>query len=284
MIEPIVWQIRLPRTAMALLCGGALAVAGYWMQLLFRNPLASPSILGVTNGASLGVSIATMGMGLWGMNIRPDATILAAALGALSILLLLFVVRWRVQSLTGLLIFGVMTGHLAGAVESIFQRYADRTSLSGLIFWSMGTFDHAEYVHLIYLSIALIISMIWIFAHSAQLDAWSLGDDTARSLGVSIQKVSGMLMIASGMLTAVVTALAGPIAFIGLASPHLTRLWWHKRGHRSFLFPVCITGMFIALLCDLVSRSFEIPLNAVTSIIGAPWVMFWILKNRNHVF
>lgn len=284
MIEPIVWQIRLPRTAMALLCGGALAVAGYWMQLLFRNPLASPSILGVTNGASLGVSIATMGMGLWGMNIRPDATILAAALGALSILLLLFVVRWRVQSLTGLLIFGVMTGHLAGAVESIFQRYADRTSLSGLIFWSMGTFDHAEYVHLVYMSIALIISMIWIFAHSAQLDAWSLGDDTARSLGVSIQKVSGMLMIASGILTAVVTALAGPIAFIGLASPHLTRLWWHKRGHRSFLFPVCITGMFIALLCDLVSRSFEIPLNAVTSIIGAPWVMFWILKNRNHVF
>ncbi|MEY2937618.1 MAG: hypothetical protein RL062_207 [Bacteroidota bacterium] len=269
---------------MALLSGAALAIAGYWMQLLFRNPLASPSILGVTNGASLGVSVVTMGMGFLGGTLRPDASILAATMGALLILLLLFVVRWRVQSLTGLLIFGVMTGHLAGAVESIFQRYAERSSLSGLIFWSMGTFDHAEYAHILYVSIALVILMTWIYVHSSQLDAWSLGDDTARSLGVSVQRVSGMLMIASGILTAVVTAMAGPIAFIGLASPHLTRLWWHKRSHRSFLIPVCLTGMLIALFCDLMSRSLEIPLNAVTSLVGAPWVMFWILKNRNHVF
>jgi iron complex transport system permease protein len=282
--KEILFQIRLPRTGIAILSGGALAMAGYWMQLLFRNPLASPSILGVTNGASLGVSFVTMGLAFLHLPLRPDALMLASFLGALLILVLLFIVRWRVQSLTGLLIFGVMTGHLAGAIESIFQRWTDRGNLSGLVYWSMGSFDQGQPVHLLYLAIGLLVLPIMMHRSSRSLDAWSLGDEAARSMGVSLGKISLLLMISAGALTAMVTAIAGPIAFIGLASSHIARLWWPARNYKRLWIPVLLTGMAIAIFCDLISRWWGIPINAVTSLIGAPWVMFWILKNKNHVF
>jgi iron complex transport system permease protein len=277
-------QIRLPRTGLAILGGGALAMAGYWMQLLFRNPLASPSILGVTNGASMGVSFVTMGLAFLNLPLRPDAMMLASLLGALLILVLLFVVRWRVQSLTGLLIFGVMTGHLAGAIESIFQRWTERGNLSGLVYWSMGSFDQGQPSHLLYLTLGLFITIVLMWRSSKALDAWSLGDEAARSLGISLGKISVLLMISAGTLTAMVTAIAGPIAFIGLASSHIARLWWPARNYKRLWIPVLLTGMTIAIFCDLISRWSGIPINAVTSLIGAPWVMFWILKNKNHVF
>jgi iron complex transport system permease protein len=277
-------QIRLPRTGLAILGGGALAMAGYWMQLLFRNPLASPSILGVTNGASMGVSFVTMGLAFLNLPLRPDAMMLASLLGALLILVLLFVVRWRVQSLTGLLIFGVMTGHLAGAIESIFQRWTERGNLSGLVYWSMGSFDQGQPSHLLYLTLGLFITIVLMWRSSKALDAWSLGDEAARSLGISLGKISVLLMISAGTLTAMVTAIAGPIAFIGLASSHIARLWWPARNYKRLWIPVLLTGMAIAIFCDLISRWSGIPINAVTSLIGAPWVMFWILKNKNHVF
>jgi iron complex transport system permease protein len=280
----ILVEIRLPRTAMAILGGGALAMAGYWMQLLFRNPLASPSILGVTNGASMGVAFVTMGMSILNLPLRPDAAIVASMLGALLILVLLFVVRWRVQSLTGLLIFGVMTGHLAGAVESIFQRWTDRNNLSGLVYWSMGSFDQGQPQHLIYLALGLIGSVLLMSRFSKSLDAWSLGDEAARSLGISLGRISILLMLGAGLLTAMVTAMAGPIAFIGLASSHIARLWWPARSYHRLWLPIALTGIVIAIYCDLLSRWCGVPINAVTSLIGAPWVMFWILKNKNHVF
>lgn len=269
---------------MALLGGGALALAGYWMQLLFRNPLASPSILGVTNGASMGVALVTMGFSMWGFPVWPEMVILSSLMGAVLILFLLFVVRWRVQSLTGLLIFGVMTGHLAGAVESILQRWTDKVNLSGLVYWSMGSFDHGTLQHLGYLVGVMVLSIFWMSGKAKALDAWSLGDDTARSMGISTQKISVLLMVFAGVLTALVTAMAGPIAFVGLASSHIARLWWKGRSYQQLWLPVMITGMGIALYCDLLSRCLGIPINAMTSLIGAPWVMLWILKNKNHVF
>ncbi len=282
--KEILFQVRLPRTGIAILSGGALAMAGYWMQLMFRNPLASPSILGVTNGASLGVSFVTMGLVFLHLPLRPDSLMLASFLGALLILVLLFIVRWRVQSLTGLLIFGVMTGHLAGAIESIFQRWTERSNLSGLLYWSMGSFDQGEPLHLLYLTVGLFILPILMHRSSRSLDAWSLGDEAARSMGVSLGKISFLLMISAGALTAMVTAIAGPIAFIGLASSHIARLWWPARNYKRLWLPILLTGMAIAIYCDLISRCWGIPINAVTSLIGAPWVMYWILKNKNHVF
>ncbi len=280
----ILVQIRLPRTGIAILSGGALAMAGYWMQLLFRNPLASPSILGVTNGASMGVAFVTMGLSFLHLPLQPNAVMLASFVGALLILALLFVVRWRVQSLTGLLIFGVMTGHLAGAVESIFQRWTERENLSGLVYWSMGSFDQGQSYHLIYLVLGLLIFVPTMYQSSKSIDAWSLGDEAAKSLGISLGRISVLLMVSAGSLTAMVTAIAGPIAFIGLASSHIARLWWPARSYKRLWLPVLLTGMAIAIACDLISRTLGIPINAVTSLIGAPWVMFWILKNKNHVF
>ncbi len=232
----------------------------------------------------MGVSFVTMGLAFLNLPLRPDAMMLASLLGALLILVLLFVVRWRVQSLTGLLIFGVMTGHLAGAIESIFQRWTERGNLSGLVYWSMGSFDQGQPSHLLYLTLGLFITIVLMWRSSKALDAWSLGDEAARSLGISLGKISVLLMISAGTLTAMVTAIAGPIAFIGLASSHIARLWWPARNYKRLWIPVLLTGMTIAIFCDLISRWSGIPINAVTSLIGAPWVMFWILKNKNHVF
>ena len=139
--SPIFWELRLPRSLMALLAGAGLALAGYWMQLLFKNPLASPSVLGVTNGASLGVAFVTMAAQQIGGYNFPELTLLAAFAGAMAVLLLLALVRVRLNNLTSLLIFGVMLGHLAGALETIFQRAAARNDLPNLIYWSMGSFS-----------------------------------------------------------------------------------------------------------------------------------------------
>jgi iron complex transport system permease protein len=177
-----------------------------------------------------------------------------------------------------------MRCHLAGAIESIFHRWTDRGILSGLVYWSMGSFDQGQPSHLLYLTLGLFITIVLMWRSSQALDAWSLGDEAARSLGISLGKISVLLMISAGTLTAMVTAIAGPIAFIGLASSHIARLWWPARNYKRLWIPVLLTGMAIAIFCDLISRWWGIPINAVTSLIGAPWVMFWILKNKNHVF
>lgn len=282
--SPVFWEIRLPRTAQALLSGGGLAIAGWLMQTLFRNPLASPSILGVTNGASLGVAWATMVMVSWGTTLSGISQIVAGAIGSLSVLLLLGVCKKWIQSVTGLLIFGVMLGHFAGALETIFQQWTERENLSGLVYWSMGSFDRADSWGILWIAMVLSVAVIAVAIRSRLLDAWILGDDFARSMGIAISKFSFWLIVISGTLTAVITTYCGPIAFIGLASSHLTKFWVKKRNHRSLIAGVLLTGALIGLYCDILTRILHIPLNAVTSIVGAPWVMWWIIKKGKHAF
>jgi iron complex transport system permease protein len=280
--SPIFWELRLPRSLMALLAGAGLALAGYWMQLLFKNPLASPSVLGVTNGASLGVAFVTMAaQQIWGYNF-PELTLLAAFAGAMAVLLLLALVRVRLNNLTSLLIFGVMLGHLAGALETIFQRAAARNDLPNLIYWSMGSFSKVSMPQVVGLLVCLISVLFIVTRNHRSIDVFSLGERIAVSMSVSPSGVSNVLIFCSGLLTAVITAFCGPIAFIGLAAPHLAKLWWPCRTQLRLIPAVAITGMFIALFCDVVARFMDLPINAITSLIGAPWVMWWLYQNKTQ--
>ena len=282
--SPLFWELRLPRTLMAISAGSGLALAGWMMQTLFRNPLASPSILGVTNGASLGVAIATMIAVQWGYSATSWAIIMASGMGASLILLILGLLRKWMSSVTSLLIFGVMLGHIAGSLETIFQQWADRSDLAGLIYWSMGSFDKSNFWNGAWVFITLIIVGFWIWRKSNELDAWVMGEDFARSYGISSAGLSNRMMLGAGILTAVITTFCGPIAFIGLAAPHLTKGWVKERNHRGLIWGVMLTGALLGLYCDILVRLFHVPLNAVTSLIGAPWVMWWMLKKGRHEF
>jgi iron complex transport system permease protein len=282
--SPVFWKLRLPRTIHALLAGGGLALAGWLMQALFRNPLASPSILGVTNGASLGVAWMTMVAAQWSWIPPSGALLFSGAIGSVVVLILLGVFRKWIGSVTGLLIFGVMMGHFAGALETIFQQWTDRENLSGLIYWSMGAFDRADAGSGIALFLSLGLGVVLVFQKTRTLDAWVMGDDFARSVGISLSSFSFFLIMVSGVLTAVITTYCGPVAFIGLASPHLTKLWMKHRNHQKLLWGVLLTGAIIALYCDIFSRVLHLPLNAMTSLLGAPWVMWWIIKKGRHAF
>jgi iron complex transport system permease protein len=267
---------------MALLSGAGLALAGYWLQLLFKNPLASPSVLGVTNGASLGVAFVTMAaQNIWGYNF-PELTLLAAFAGAMAVLLILAVVRIRLNNLTSLLIFGVMLGHLAGALETIFQRAAARNDLPNLIYWSMGSFSKVTMLHVLWIATSLVIVIFIVVRNHRSIDIFSLGEHIAVSMSITPSKVSNVLIFCSGLLTAVITAFCGPIAFIGLAAPHLAKLWWPYRTQLKLIPAVAITGMVIALFCDVIARFMDLPINAITSLIGAPWVMWWLYQNKTQ--
>ena len=278
----IFWELRLPRGLMSLLAGTGLALAGFWMQLLFKNPLASPSVLGVTNGASLGVAFVTMAaQSIWGYNF-PELTLPAAFAGAMAVLLILAVVRLRLNNLTSLLIFGVMLGHLAGALETIFQRAAARNDLPNLIYWSMGSFSKVTMLQALWLALSLVIVIVIVVRNHRSIDIFSLGEHIAVSMSISPSKVSNVLIFCSGLLTAVITAFCGPIAFIGLAAPHLAKLWWPFRTQLKLIPAVVITGMVIALFCDVLARFLDLPINAITSLIGAPWVMWWLYQNKTQ--
>jgi iron complex transport system permease protein len=278
----IFWDLRLPRSLMALLAGTGLALAGFWMQLLFKNPLASPSVLGVTNGASLGVAFVTMAaQNIWGYNF-PELTLLAAFAGSMAVLLILAVVRLRLNNLTSLLIFGVMLGHLAGALETIFQRAAARNDLPNLIYWSMGSFSKVTMIQVLWLGLSLAIVIFIVVRNHRSIDIFSLGEQIAVSMSISPNKVSNVLIFCSGLLTAVITAFCGPIAFIGLAAPHLAKLWWPFRTQLKLIPAIAITGMVIALFCDVLARFMDLPINAITSLIGAPWVMWWLYQNKTQ--
>ncbi len=278
----IFWELRLPRSLMAILAGTGLALAGFWMQLLFKNPLASPSVLGVTNGASLGVAFVTMAaQSIWGYNF-PELTLLAAFAGSMAVLLILAVVRLRLNNLTSLLIFGVMLGHLAGALETIFQRAAARNDLPNLIYWSMGSFSKVTMIQVLWLGLSLAIVIFIVVRNHRSIDIFSFGEHIAVSMSISPSKVSNVLIFCSGLLTAVITAFCGPIAFIGLAAPHLAKLWWPFRTQLKLIPAVAITGMVIALFCDVLARFLDLPINAITSLIGAPWVMWWLYQNKTQ--
>lgn len=288
--EIIVWQSRLPRALTALVAGSGLALCGLLMQTFFRNPLAGPSVLGITSGASLGVAflvLMTTGSGWWvtqHVSGASAAVALAAMLGAMVVLLIVLLVARRIRSVVSILVFGLMIGYLSGALVSVLEQGASKEALQAYVFWGMGTFANVRWTQWYMLLGLLVLSLVLIFPLRRYLDAWLLGQDYAQSMGVPVGRVRWILLSVTGILAGGITAFCGPIAFLGLAVPHLVRGWWQQGSHK-WLVPGCLlAGAFLGLFCDLICRTPGVegglPLNAVTSMVGAPVVIWIILKGR----
>lgn len=273
----IVVKSRLPRAITAMAGGGGLALCGLLMQTYFHNPLAGPSVLGITSGASLGVA-AVLLAGASG------AILPAAAVGSLLVLLIIMLVADRLKSQVSLLIFGLMIGYLTSSVVTILQQGASKEALRSFVFWGMGSFadlnNHEAVMLLAMTGIAALVA----FVLHRQLDVWTLGNDVASTMGVSHRSFTWQILLITGIVAGIITAYCGPVAFLGLAVPHLARGIWQRGNHAVLIPAVVLSGMAIGLACDLISRApgaeSGFPLNAITSLVGAPVVIFVILKGR----
>jgi iron complex transport system permease protein len=287
--DTILFSFRLPKAITALCAGAGLAVSGLIMQTLFRNPLAGPYVLGVSSGASLGVALVIMAADITGSSIIAGmggsfGTAIAASIGASAILLLILLIAERIHENVTLLIIGIMIGHITSAIVGILQYFSSASSLQGYILWSLGSFSNVSWSSISILITFTIAGLIISFLLSKQLNALILGESYAKSLGVNIRLCRFLIILCTAILAGVVTAFCGPIAFLGLATPHIARPLIKSTDHRK-LIPACICiGAAIALFCDIAAQlsgqGETLPVNAVTSIIGAPVVIWVIMKRR----
>lgn len=289
----IVLTSRLPQAVTALIAGGALAVSGLMLQTLFRNPLAGPSILGVSDGANLGVALVMLCGGAvsgWGAGPGSYLAIIAGAfIGAGVILAVIVFFSNIVNNSVMLLIIGVMIGYLASSVISILNWTAAADQVNQFVMWGMGDFSSVSLEKLPWFAAVAVIGTALSFVLTKQLNALLLGDSYAANLGVNIRRTRTLIFISAGLQTAAVTAFCGPISFIGLAVPHIARLLLGSANHRHLLPVTVLSGSCMALMCNLMasvpSSSGVLPLNAVTPLIGAPVIVYVILNRRNlHYF
>lgn len=282
----IMWKLRLPRLMMAVAAGAALGLSGLLMQTFFRNALAGPSVLGVTSGSTLGVALVSLGGATLGwapeeFGMAPQ--VMGALLGSTLVMVMLALVMGRFRSRTALLIFGLMVGYLAGAMVTVLQAGADAGALQAFVHWGMGSFARGGWGACGVVFAALLPLVWWSLSAGNRLDMWTMGTLTARTMGVDERGLTWRMLGAAGVLAGLVTAWCGPVAFLGLATPHLVRAAVPHRRHRSMVWPVLLTGAILALLADGVVRMMGIPLNAILSLIGAPVVLLLIIgRSRNR--
>lgn len=284
--DVIVMQVRLPEVLTAVFAGAGLAAAGLLMQTIFHNPLAGPGVLGMTGGAALGVALVMLAQPLWAMLPLPqDLLVTAAALaGAIAVLLLIVAADRRVGDGITLLILGLMVGYLCSALVSVLQASSEARVLKGFVLWGMGSFAGMDLVRLPWLAVPVLIGLVLSVGLIKPLNAMLIGDDHARTMGVDVPRVRRRAIWATGLLAGSITAFCGPIAFLGLAVPHVARAFLRTADHRVLMPATILLGVVLALGCDLVVRGpgteMMLPLNAVTSLLGAPVVLWVLLSGR----
>lgn len=286
----IVLMTRLPQTLTAIACGAGLAVAGLEMQTVFHNPLAGPSVLGISSAASLGVAFVVLLSGTLGGGFMTQfgilgntALTLAAIIGALSVMAIIVYLSQRVHGNATLLIVGVMIGYIASAIIGVLKYFSSEEDIRAYVIWGLGSFARVTggqvYVFVGLMAILLPLSMLL----AKPLNMLLLGENYASNLGLNIRRTRLMVISSAGILTAIVTAYCGPIMFLGLAVPHICRGLFRKSDHRILLPATVFCGADLALLCNLIARlpGFEgaLPINSVTALIGAP-VALWVLLQR----
>lgn len=280
----IVLQTRLPQTLTAVLCGAALSVCGLLLQNIFRNPLADPSVFGISSGAALGVAVVMLLMGgssavagLAGMG----AVVAGAFVGAMAVTLVVFGCALVVRSRVALLIIGLMIGYLASSAITLLNYFATEDGVKSFLVWGMGSFVSVSPTQLPWLAVAVLVPLLLALTLVKRLDIMLLGDAYAQSLGVSVPRVRRMVLLLTGFLTAVTTAFCGPIAFIGLAVPHLARLAVRTDSHLCLMPASLLMGALVAVLCQIgcsiPGGGGVLPVNAVTPLVGAPVVLYVIL-------
>lgn len=289
----IIEKIRLPKALTAVLAGSALAVSGLQMQTLFRNPLAGPSALGLTAGASLGVAVIMLStgsittvfmirqldwMGSW-------LIILSAIIGSTMVLLILLSISAKIADNVVLLIIGMMLGNVTIAIVSIWQYFSQPEQIQDYLLWTFGSLGGVTQQHLSVLSIVIVIGLILAFASSKALNVMLLGQNYARSMGLPVRKARLLIILSTSILAGSITAFCGPIGFVGMAVPHLTRSLLNTADHRVLIPGCCLMGAALMLVCDIVAQmpgsQTVLPINAITALIGAPVVIWVIMRRRN---
>ena len=285
----IILQSRLPQALTALLAGGALAVSGLMLQTAFRNPLAGPSVFGINSGAGLGVALVML---LLGGSISAGsvslsgfmAVLVAAFVGAMAVMSLIFFFSTLVRNNVMLLIVGIMIGYISNSAISLLNFFATDEGVKSYMVWGMGSFGGVSMDMMPLFAVVTMAGLLGAVVLIKPLNALLLGDRYAENLGIDIVRTRNLLLIVTGLLTAIVTAFCGPVAFIGLAVPHIARLMLHTDNHRSLLPATILMGAVVALLCNLLcvlpGESGVIPLNAITPLIGAPVIIYIIAKGR----
>lgn len=285
----IITQLRLPRAVMAVITGAGLAVSGLLMQTLFKNALAGPFVLGISSGAGLGVALAVMGSTALGIaSLSSIGLVIPSVIGSLLVLMLIALLSVRIKDTMGLLIVGIMIGSLSSAVVGILSYLSTSEELKRYVFWSLGSLSAVSWQSIGMLASIFVIATALLLRVIKPLNTLLLGESYARSLGINITKLRWTLILITSILAGSITAFAGPIAFIGLAVPHISRLLMPTIDHK-VLLPVCIIlGATLLLCCDMIAQvpfsNLSLPINAVTSLLGAPLVIWLILKKRNLNF
>jgi iron complex transport system permease protein len=284
----ILTSFRLPRMITALLAGSALAVSGLQMQVIFRNPLAGPYVLGISSGASLGAALVLLGTGAVTTGLLASWGIVAAAwLGAAGVMFILLLVTIRIRNIMTILILGIMFSSGLSAIISIMQYFGDAAALKSFVIWSLGSLGDVSGSSLTVLTVTIIPGLLISLLSVKGLNAMMMGEEVAGSLGVNIMANRTLVFISTSILAGSITAFCGPIGFIGIAVPHITRLYTGRSDLRYLLPATMLMGMIILVLSDIISQvpgsSRILPINAITSLIGIP-VVIWVVISRKKSF
>jgi iron complex transport system permease protein len=281
----IIWDIRLPRILAAVILGGALSVSGFLLQTFFSNPIAGPFVLGISSGAKMIVALVMILTLSRGILINSAVMILAAFVGSMISMGLILMISQRVSSMSILIICGVMIGYICSAVTEFVITFADDTNIVNLHNWSLGSFSGISWENILVMSVMVFLSMIFAFLLSKPMGAYQLGESYARNMGVNIKLLRLELILLSSILSACVTAFAGPISFVGIAVPHLIKSLF-KTAKPIVVIPAgFLGGAVFCLLCDLIARCVfaptELSISSVTAVFGAP-VVIWIMLHRDR--
>lgn len=272
----IILNIRLIKAVVALLAGAALSVSGLQMQTLFRNPLAGPYVLGISSGASLGVALVVLAG--FGSSIGIAG---AAWLGAALVLVVIAAVGHRIKDIMVILILGMMFSSGVGAIVQILQYLSKEESLKAFVIWTMGSLGDVTFDQLAVLVPSIIAGLLLAVVTIKPLNLLLFGEEYAVTMGLNIRRSRGLLFLSTTLLAGTVTAFCGPIGFIGLAMPHVTRMLFRNSDHRVLVPGTVLSDAAVLLLCDLVSKMFTLPINAITALLGIPIVVWVVLRNKS---
>jgi iron complex transport system permease protein len=290
--QNIILDFRIPKAITAILVGSGLSISGLLMQTLFRNPLAGPFVLGISSGASLGVALLILGSSVFGGFILSIAfsnwaIAIAASLGSFLVLSAVIIAANKVRNTMSILIIGLMFGSFTGAIISVLSYFSEAQEIQQYVFWSFGSLGNLSWDEIgIFFSI-YVIGVIGVFAIIKPLNSLLLGENYAKSLGVNVKQSRVIILVITSLLTGVITAFSGPIAFIGLAVPHLAKLIFTTSNHKILIPATALTGALVLLICDIIAQvptsEFTLPINAITSLFGAP-IVIWLLVRKKKIY
>ncbi|CAL2095409.1 iron ABC transporter permease [Tenacibaculum sp. 190524A02b] len=288
----IILNYRLPKAITAILVGSGLSISGLLMQTLFRNPLAGPFVLGISSGASLGVAIFILGSSIIGGGISLSifsswSLAIASSLGSFLVLLAVMIAANKIRNTMSILIIGLMFGSLTSAIISVLTYFSPAEQIQQYQFWRFGSLGNLTWNELLIFFILYCIGLLGTFTIIKPLNSFLLGENYAKSLGISVKKSRNIILLITSLLTGVITAFSGPIAFIGLAVPHLAKMLFSSSNHKILLPATAIIGAIVLLICDsiaqLPSSAFTLPINAITSLFGAP-IVIWLLIRKRKIY